>query len=69
MYFLEQISFYNLYPASPTSQLILQPFPCFTYVTVHYPNLLTLLPCHRFFTYVTWRAAHASGQEILSIIS
>ena len=41
-----------------TSQLILQPFRCFTYVTAHSPKLLSLHLCHRFFTYVTWRAAH-----------
>ena len=42
----------------PTSQLILQPFRCFTYVTVHSPTLLSLLLRHRFFTDVIWRAAH-----------
>ena len=56
---------------SPTSQLILQPFRRFTYVTAHSPTLP--LPHlrhssfsnpsfaflrHRLFTYVTWRAAH-----------
>ena len=57
---------------SPTSQLILQPFRRFTYVTAHSPTLpllhlldshsptlLSLLLRHRLFTYVTWRAAHA----------
>ena len=29
--------------ALPTSQLILQRFSCFTYVTVHFPTLLSLL--------------------------
>ena len=43
----------------PTSQLILQPFRCFTYVTTHSPTLISLLLRHRLFTYVTWRAAHA----------
>ena len=42
--------------ALPTSQLILQPFRCFTYVTAHSPTLLLLLLRHRLFTYVTWRA-------------
>ena len=32
------------------SQLILQPFRCFTYVTVHSPTLLPLLLRHRLFT-------------------
>ena len=47
----------------PTSQLILQPFCSFTYVTAHSPTLLSLLLCHRLFTYVTWRAAH--GRNLL----
>ena len=42
----------------PTSQLILQPFRCFNYVTVHSPTLLSLLLHHRLFTYITWRATH-----------
>ena len=32
----------------PTSQLILQPFRCFTYVTAHSPTLLLPLLRHRF---------------------
>ena len=44
----------------PTSQLILQPFHCFTYVTVHSPTLLSPLLRHRIFTCFTWRAAHVS---------
>ena len=50
--------FCNLSVALPTSQLFLQPFCCFTYVTAHSPTLLSLLR-HRLFTYVTWRTAHA----------
>ena len=40
----------NFHPsvALPTSQLILQPFCCFTYITVHSPTLLLLILCHRF---------------------
>ena len=55
---LRHSSFYNPSLALPTSLLILQPFRCFTYVTAHSPTLLSLLPRHRIFTYVTWRAAH-----------
>ena len=44
--------------ALPTSQLIVQSFRCFTYVTAHSPTLLSLLLRHRLFTYVAWRAAH-----------
>ena len=40
------------------SQLILQLFRCFTYVTVHSTTLLSLLLRRRLFSYVTWRAAH-----------
>ena len=46
--------------ASPTSQLILQAFRRFTYVTAHSPTLLSLLPRHRLFTYITWRATHGA---------
>ena len=52
-------SFSKLSVTSPMSQLILQPFRCFTYVTAHSPTLLSLLLRHTIFTYVTWRAAHA----------
>ena len=51
-------SFSNPSVALPTSQLIILPFRCITYVTAHSPTLLSLLLCHRLFTYVTWRAAH-----------
>ena len=61
---LRHSSFPNPSVASPTSQLILQPFRCFTYVTAHSPTLLSLLLRHRLFTYVTWRAAH--GSETIS---
>ena len=51
-------SFSNSSLALPTSQLILQPLRCFTYVTAHSPTLLSPLLRHRIFTYVTWRATH-----------
>ena len=57
---LRHSSFSNPSVALPTSQLILQPFRCFTNVTVHSPTLISLLLRHRLFTYVTWRAAHDS---------
>ena len=56
---LRHNSFSNPYVALPTSQLILQPFRCFTYVTVHSPTLLSLLLRHKLSTSFTWRAAHA----------
>ena len=59
----EQSSFSKLSVASPTSQLIFQPFCCFTYVTAHSLTFLLLLLSHRIFTYVTWRAAHSNNIE------
>ena len=53
-------SFSSSSVALPTSQLILQPFRCFTYVTTHSPTLLSPLLRHRIFTYVTWRVAHVT---------
>ena len=47
---LRHSSFSNPFVALPTSQLILQPFRFFTYVTVHSPTLLSLLLRHKFFT-------------------
>ena len=46
-----------------TSQLIVQPFRCFTYVTAHSPTLLLLFLRHRIFTYVTWRATHGINKQ------
>ena len=56
--YINQSPFFNPSLALPTSQLILKPFRCFTYVTDHCPTLLSLLLCHRIFTYVTCPAAH-----------
>ena len=53
--------------ALPTSQLILQPFRCFTYVTAHSPTLHSLLLRHKLFTYLTWRAAHAHSPNFPSL--
>ena len=55
---LRHNSFSSPSVASATSQLILQPSRCFTYVTAHSSTLLSLLLRHRLFTYVTRRAAH-----------
>ena len=55
---LRHSSFSNPSAALHTSQLILQSFRCFTYVATRSLTLLSLLLCHRIFTYVTWRAAH-----------
>ena len=55
---LRQNSLSNPAVALPTSQHILQPFRCLTYITAHSLTLLSLLLRHWFLTYVTWRAAH-----------
>ena len=47
---LRHSSFSNPSLALPTSQLILQPFRCFTYVTAHSPILISPLLRHRIFT-------------------
>ena len=60
---LHHSSFSNPSVALPTSQLILQPFRCFTYVAAHSPTLLSLLLRHRLFTYVTWRAAQEKKRD------
>ena len=62
-YNYELCSFSNLFVVSPTSQLILHPFRCFTYITAHSPTLPSLLLRHSLFTYVTWRAANGLDQE------
>ena len=43
-------SFSNLSVTSPTSQLILQPFRRFTYITAHSPTLLLLHLRHSLFS-------------------
>ena len=47
---VQQSSFSNLTVTSPTSQLILQPFRHFTYVTAHSPTLPSLYLRHRSFS-------------------
>ena len=53
--------------------LILQPFHHFTYVTAHFPTLLSLLLRHKFFTKFTRWAAHDEGgthkyRQVLRIV-
>ena len=73
---LRHSSFYSPSVASPTSQLILQPFRRFiypqlilqpfrrfTYVTCHSTTIPLLHLRHRHFTYFTWRAAHPQRDE------
>ena len=68
-YNYELCSFSNLSVALPTSQLIHQPFRCFTYITVHSPTLLSLLLRHKLFTYVTWRAANDANSGIYPLLN
>ena len=70
--FFSQRSFSNPSVTSPTSQLILQSFRRFTYVTVHSPTLPLLHVCHSsfsniIFTYVTWRAAHTFSWVVMNL--
>ena len=58
---LRHSPFSNPFLTLPTSQLTLQPFCCFTYITVHSPTLLSLLLRHRIFTYVIWQAVHGQS--------
>ena len=46
----------------PTSQLILQPFRCFTYITVHSPTLPS-----RCFTYVTGTSPTSPGEPSMRL--
>ena len=48
--YLHHSSFSNPSVASPTLQLILQPFHCFIYITAHSPTLLLLYLCHSSFS-------------------
>ena len=69
---LRHSSFSNPSVALPTSQLTLQPFCHFTYVTDHSPTLLSLLLRHKLSTYVTWRVAHGNDKVdnfVISVIS
>ena len=63
---LRHNSFSNPSVALPTSQLILQPFRFFTYVTVHSPTFLSLLLRQKLFTQFTWRAAHGVYSDFYS---
>ena len=74
---LRHSSFSNPSVSLPTSQLILQPFRRFTYVTAHSPTLPLLYlryssfsnpsftsPTSQALHYVTWRAAHDTARYL-----
>ena len=63
--------FSNPSVASTMSQLIPQPFCCFTYVTTHSSTFLLLLLCHWLFTYITWMyqlGCHARVRSLNTIL-
>ena len=62
--YLRHSLFSNPSIASPTTQLILQHFHCFTYIAAHSWTLLSLLLHYRLFTYITWQAAHEQHKDI-----
>ena len=64
---LHHNSFSNPSVALSASQLILQPYHCFTYIADHSPILLLLLLSHRLFTLVTWQAAHETNCSLTSL--
>ena len=63
--YLRHSSFSNPSVASPTSQLILQPFRCFTYVTVHSPTLLSLHLRHSSFSITSFASTTSPGEPPL----
>ena len=58
-------SFSKTSVALPTSQLILQPFRCFTYVTVNSPTLLSILLCHKLCSFSKLSVTSPTSQLIL----
>ena len=59
-------SFSNLSVTSPTSQLILQPFRRFTYVTAHYPTLPLLHLRHSAFSNPSFACATSQALHLTS---
>ena len=62
---LRHNSFSNPSVDLPTSQLIPQPFRCFTYVTVHSPTLLSLLLRHKICSFSNLFVTPSTSQLIL----
>ena len=65
----EQSSFSNLSIASPTSQLILQPFHRFTYVTAHSPTLPLLHLCHSSFSNPSFASPTSQALHLIHLVS
>ena len=61
-----QSSFSKLSDASPTSQLILQPFHRFTYITAHSPTLPLLHLCHSSFSNSSFASPTSQALHLMS---
>ena len=65
----ELCSFSNLSVTSPTSQLILQPFRCFTYVTAHSPTLPLLHLHHSSFSNPSFASPMSQALRLIHLAS
>ena len=62
-------SFSKLSVTSPTSQLILQPFRRFTYITAHFPTLLLLPLCHSSFSKPSFASPTSQALHLIHLAS
>ena len=62
----ELCSFSKLPVTSPTSQLILQPFPRFTYVTAHFSNPSVASPTSQLILQPFFRFSYVTGFSLTS---
>ena len=69
LYIYELFSFYNLSVTSPTSQLILQPFRRFTYVTAHSPTLPLLYLRHSPFSNPSFASPTSQALHLIHLAS
>ena len=68
-YNYELSSFSKLSVTSPTSQLILQPFPHFTYVTAHSPTLPLLRLRHSSFSSASFASTTSQDFHLCHLVS
>ena len=68
-YNYELCSFSNLSVTSPTSQLILQPFHCFAYITTHSPTLLLLHLHHNSFSNRSFASPTSQDFHLCHLVS
>ena len=69
LYCRQLCSFSNLPVTSPTSQLILQPFRCFTYVTAHSPTLPLLHLRHSSFSNPSFASPTSQALYLIHLAS